>query len=183
MNLKEETYRIKQIMGILTEDRYKGYKRFLKKYVFTNTPDYILNDIFRETGDLGFEDMKGKSKNEIINYFNHGEGKKYVDRWANYNKKPQTITIDWSDLVEPLQNFLKNKMSGKNPNFPHSREKIINFIQNEPNLGKGDNEPIIVKYNSNGKIEEILGGHHRTYAAFELNNFKPITMKAYVNIH
>jgi hypothetical protein len=71
-------------------------------------------------------------------------------------------------------------MSGENPNLKHSREKLLQTIEREPNLGNGDNEPIIVKYNNEGKINDILGGNHRTYAAFELNNFGPIKMKAYV---
>ena len=71
-------------------------------------------------------------------------------------------------------------MSGENPNLSNSREKIIRTMEREPNLGNGDNEPIIVKYNNEGKIEDILGGNHRIYAAFELNNFNPIKMKAYI---
>jgi hypothetical protein len=71
-------------------------------------------------------------------------------------------------------------MSGENPNFPDSRERLLKTMENSPNLGKGINEPIILKYNSEGKIEDIVGGNHRTYAAFELNNFNPIKMKAYI---
>jgi hypothetical protein len=71
-------------------------------------------------------------------------------------------------------------MSGENENFPDSKEKLLNTMIREPNLGNGENEPIMIEY-KDGKIVEIPGGNHRTYAAFELNNFRPIKMKAYVS--
>jgi hypothetical protein len=182
MNLQEQIERIQSMMGIVTEDRYKGYRRFLKDNVFTNFPNYIINDMFRETGDLDYRDVQGMSKDEIIDYFNNGHGKRFFERYGNFEtrNKPKVIEIKWDDLIEPMQKFLKNKMSGENPNFPNSREKVIQTMDREPNLGNGDNEPIMVKYNSEGKIEDIVGGHHRTYAAFELNSFNPIKMKTYV---
>jgi len=54
---------------MLVETRLKGYRRFLKDNIFGFLPDYVLNDLFRETGDMGFRDMIGKSKQEIIDYF------------------------------------------------------------------------------------------------------------------
>ena len=182
MKLQEQISRIQSMMGVINEDRFKGYKRFLKNNVFTNFPDYVINDMFRETGDLDYKDIQGMSKNEIINYFYNGDGKRFFERYGDFEKKdkPRVIEIKWDDLVEPLQRFLKNKMSGENPNFPDSRERLLKTMENSPNLGKGINEPIILKYNSEGKIEDIVGGNHRTYAAFELNNFNPIKMKAYI---
>ena len=182
MNLQEQISRIKSMMGLITEDRFKGYRRFLKDNVFTNFPNHVINDMFRETGDLDYRDVQGMSKDEIINYFKNGHGKRFFERYGNFEtgKKPKVIEIKWEDLIEPIQKFLKNKMSGENPNLSNSREKIIRTMEREPNLGNGDNEPIIVKYNNEGKIEDILGGNHRIYAAFELNNFNPIKMKAYI---
>jgi hypothetical protein len=182
MNLQEQINRIHSMMGVINEDRFKGYKRFLKNNVFTNFPDYVINDMFRETGDLDYKDIQGMSKDEIINYFHNGDGKRFFERYGDFEKKdkPRVIEIKWDDLVEPLQRFLKNKMSGENPNFPDSRERLLKTMENSPNLGKGINEPIILKYNSEGKIEDIVGGNHRTYAAFELNNFNPIKMRAYI---
>jgi len=182
-NLQEQVSRIKSLMGVINEDRFKGYKRFLKDNVFNDFPEYIINDMFRETGDLDYKDVKGMSKDEIIDYFFNGRGKRFFDRYGNFNKKnkPKIIEIKWDDLIEPLQRFLKNKMSGENSDLNDSREKLLQTMKREPNLGNGKNEPIILKYNKEGKIEEIIGGNHRTYAAFELNNFNPIKMKAYVN--
>jgi hypothetical protein len=182
MKLQEQINRIQSMMGVINEDRFKGYKRFLKNNVFTNFPDYVINDMFRETGDLDYKDIQGMSKDEIINYFHNGDGKRFFERYGDFEKKdkPRVIEIKWDDLVEPLQRFLKNKMSGENPNFPDSRERLLKTMENSPNLGKGINEPIILKYNSEGKIEDIVGGNHRTYAAFELNNFNPIKMRAYI---
>jgi hypothetical protein len=176
MNLRES------IKKILKEDRFKGYKRFLKDNVFMDFPDYIINDMFRESGDLDYSQVQGMTKKQIIDYFLNGEGHKFFDRWGGYKgQKPKVVEIKWNDLTEPLQKFLKNKMSGENPNFPDSREKIVQMMNREPNLGKGDNEPVLLKYNNEGKIEDIPGGNHRTYVAFELNNFNPILMKAYVD--
>lgn len=169
--------------NVLTEDRYKGYKKFLKDNVFTDFPDYIINDMFRESGDLDYEQIKGMNKNQIIDYFLHKEGKRFFDRWGGFKgqKKSKIIKIKWEDLIEPLQKFLISKMSGKNSNFPNSRKKIISIMKQEPNLGDGNNEPIIIKVNNNGMVEDIPGGNHRLYAAFELNNFKPIKMNSYVS--
>ena len=72
MKLQEQINRIQSMMGVINEDRFKGYKRFLKNNVFTNFPDYVINDMFRETGDLDYKDIQGMSKDEIINYFHNG---------------------------------------------------------------------------------------------------------------
>ena len=170
------------MMGVISEDRYKAYKRFLKDNIFTEFPDYVISDMFRETGDLDYRDVQGMTKDEIIDYFNNGPGKRFFERYGNFEKgnKAKVIEIKWDDLIEPLQKFLKNKMSGENPNLSNSREKIIQTMDRQPNLGNGDNEPIIVKYDSEGMIEDVLGGNHRLYAAFELNDFQPIKMKAYI---
>lgn len=80
MNLQENIHRIKEVMGVINEDRYKGYKRFLKDNVFTNFPDYVINDMFRESGDLDYRNVKGMTKDEIINYFFNGDGNKYFER-------------------------------------------------------------------------------------------------------
>jgi DNA-binding LacI/PurR family transcriptional regulator len=42
---------------MLVETRLKGYRRFLKDNIFSFLPDYILKDLFRETGDMGFKDL------------------------------------------------------------------------------------------------------------------------------
>ena len=170
------------IKRILREDRFKGYKRFLKDNIFTDFPEYVINDMFRESGDLDYSEVQGMTKDQIIDYFFNGEGKQYFDRWGGYEgKNAKVVKIEWNDLTEPLQKFLKTKMSGEHPYFPNSKEKVIKTMEREPNLGKGDNEPILLKYNKEGKIEDISGGNHRTYAAFKLNDFKPILMKAYVD--
>ena len=182
MNLQENILRIKEVMGVINEDRYKGYKRFLKDNVFINFPDYIINDMFRESGDLDYRKVKGMTKDEIINYFFNGDGNKYFERWGGYKgQKSKVVEIKWEDLIEPIQKFLKNKMSGENPDMTDSREKLVKTMEREPNLGKGDNEPIMLIYNEEGKIKDIPGGNHRIYAAFELNNFNPILMNAYVS--
>ena len=69
MNLKES------IRRVLREDRYKGYKRFLKDNVFTDLPEYIINDMFRESGDLDYSQVQGMTKDQIIDYFFNGDGK------------------------------------------------------------------------------------------------------------
>ena len=74
------------MMGVINEDRFKGYKRFLKNNVFTNFPDYVINDMFRETGDLDYKDIQGMSKDEIINYFHNKTTAKKQNKILNaYN--------------------------------------------------------------------------------------------------
>ena len=48
-----------------------------------------------------------------------------------------------------------------------------------PGLGKGDHEPVIVRMEGD-KIVDIIGGRHRTFTAFLINDFGPIKLNAYV---
>ncbi len=116
---KLATLGLEETQTPINEDRYKGYKRFLKANVFIDFPDYIINDMFRETNDLDYSKIKGMKKDEIINHFFKGEGQHFFKRWGGFQgqKKPKVIEIKWEDLTKQLQDFLKNKMSGKNPNF------------------------------------------------------------------
>jgi hypothetical protein len=73
------------------------------------------------------------------------------------------------------------KHKGENPNFPVKdyEEKITNIQARTPGLGTGDHEPVIIKMEGE-KVVDILGGRHRTFAAFLKNDFQPIKLKAYV---
>lgn len=174
--LNEEITKIKSMLGLITEDRYKGFRRFLKDNLFGFMPDYVFNDIFRETGDFHFNQVKGMSKKEMIDYFTKGPGRAIYDRWGGFkSKRPVIVEIRWEDLVPELQRFLKDKMTDS------SKDKIQDIKEREPGLGFGKNEPILIKYNDEDKIEDIVGGNHRLYAAFELNDFEPILMNAYVS--
>ena len=104
------------IRRILREDRFKGQKRFLKDNIFTDFPEYVINDMFRESGDSDYSEVQGMTKDQIIDYFFNGEGKQYFDRWGGYEgKNAKVVKIEWNDLTEPLQKFLKTKMSGEHP--------------------------------------------------------------------
>ena len=88
---------------VLVETRLKGYRRFLKDNIFSFLPDYILHDLFRETGDMGFRDIKGKSKQEIIDYFKTGWGRQIWDRWSVFkDSKPEKIVIGIDDIDDDL---------------------------------------------------------------------------------
>jgi hypothetical protein len=175
-DLNEEIIKIKSMLGLITEDRYKGFRRFLKDNLFGFMPDYVFNEIFRETGDFHFEKVKGMSKKEMIDYFTKGPGRAIYDRWGGFkDRRTRIVELSWDDLTPELQRFLKEKMTGV------SKSKIEDIKEREPGLGFGKNEPILIKYNDEDKIEEIIGGNHRVYAAFELNNFDPILMNAYIS--
>ena len=166
---------------MLVETRLKGYRRFLKDNIFGFLPDYVLNDLFRETGDMGFRDMIGKSKQEIIDYFKTGWGKDIWDRWSVFkNSKPEKIEIGVNDLDDELLDFLKSKFSGKNKNFPDTPGKLEKYSKVMPHLGYGENEPILVVYDFDDKIVDIPGGTHRLWTAWQQNNFEPVLMNAYV---
>lgn len=166
---------------MLIETRLKGYRRFLKDNIFSFLPDYILKDLFRETGDMGFKDLVGKSKQEIIDYFKTGWGNEIWERWKVFkDSKPEKIVIGIEDLDEKLLNFLKSKFSGDNENFPNTLGKVEKYSQEMPHLGYGENEPILVVYDIEDKIVDIPGGTHRLWTAWKLNNFEPVLMNAYV---
>ena len=68
------------------------------------------------------------------------------------------------------------------------QKKIQRIMDTIPGLGAGDNEPVIFKMDGD-KVIEIIGGKHRTFAAFLKNSepgsdgkikFNPTKIKAYV---
>jgi hypothetical protein len=63
-------------------------------------------------------------------------------------------------------------------------QENINRIQSMMGVITEDRKDVLIK-NMIGNIGikdtfNMVGGNHRTYAAFELNNFNPIKMKAYI---
>jgi len=166
---------------VLVETRLRGYRRFLKDNIFSFLPDYVLHDLFRETGDMGFRDIIGKSKQEIIDYFKTGWGREIWDRWSVFkDSKPEKIVVGIDDLDDDLLEFLKSKFSGNNENFPDTPKKLEKYSEIMPSLGYGENEPILVVYDTNEKIVDIPGGTHRLWTAWKQNNFEPVLMKSYV---
>ncbi len=177
--------------GYLEESRFKGFERELRNKVFPHLPDFVFNDMYGHEGvkDYAVERTDDINKIGLEKFFKTDEFAKSVyDRYnLQWAKKPVVLELGWEDIGPEERNFLEDKHKGNNPNFPMDkyREKIDRIHDTIPRLGQGDNEPVIFKMDGD-KVIEILGGKHRTFAAFldretkEIIKDKPIKIKAYV---
>ena len=169
----------------LNEDRYKGFKREVYNRVFSHLPEFVFNDMYDREGLKDFIIDRGDDIQQMgmEEFFKNDEyGKEFHNRYdLNWTQKPVVLDLKWEDLDEKERNFLMTKHKGLNPNFPQEeyRAKIDRILSTSPGLGEGDHEPVILKM-SNGEVEDIMGGRHRTFAAFLKNDFRPIQLKAYV---
>ena len=173
--------------GFLNEARYKGYRREVYNRVFSHLPEFVFKDLYDREGLKHFIIDRGEDiqKMGMEEFFKNDEyGRDIFNRYnLNWAQKPVVLDLEWEDLGEEERNFLTTKHKGLDPNFPQPeyRAKIDRILSASPGLGTGEHEPVILKM-SNGKVEDIMGGRHRTFAAFLKNDFQPIQLKAYVGI-
>lgn len=161
--------------GLITEARYKAYRKFIKDNLFNFLPDYVFNEAYKITDGFDYETVKNMDEEQTIEYFARGNGRRIYDRFSGYkNKKPTKIQISFDDLSEDLQDMVKSEEGPET-------SKIEKMKERNPSMGFGENEPILVKYDLDEKIVDIPSGVHRLFTAFELNNYEPVLMKAYVS--
>lgn len=178
----------------LKESRFKGFERELKNRVFPHLPDFVFNDMYGHEGvkDYAVERTDDINRIGLEKFFKTDEFAKSVyDRYnLQWTKKPVVLELNWEDIGKEERDFLMKKHLGLNPNFPMDkyREKIQRIVDTIPGLGQGDHEPVIFKMEGNSVVD-VLGGRHRTFAAFLKNSetdsegkikFNPTKIKAYV---
>ena len=156
----------------------------VREKLFPDLPDHVLGDMKRE-GFASFledraEDIAEVGLEKLLSTDEYGRawGVRYDLNWS---QEPVILDVSWEDLGEKEQKFLMDKHKGLNKNFPKEDHdaRIADMKKRFPGLGKGDHEPVIVKMEGN-KIVDIIGGRHRTFAAFLINDFGPIKLNAYV---
>jgi len=152
--------------------------------LFPSMPDHVLGDMVRE-GFAGFleeraQDIAEVGLEELLSTDEWGKG--WYDRYnLDWSPQPVVLDISWEDLGEKERKFLMDKHKGLNKDFPKEDQdaRIADMKKRFPGLGKGDHEPVIVKMEGD-KIVDIIGGRHRTFTAFLINDFGPIKLNAYV---
>ena len=169
----------------LTEEDVKVWTpEEVREDLFPSMPDHVLGDMVRE-GFAGFlqeraADIAEMGLEELLSTDEWGKG--WYDRYnLNWAQEPAVLDVSWEDLGEKEQKFLMDKHKGLNKDFPKEDQdaRIADMKKRFPELGKGDHEPVIVKMEG-GKIVDIIGGRHRTFTAFLINDFGPIKLNAYV---
>jgi len=177
----------KKYLEINEMARFKGFERQLKNQIFPHVPEFVFNDMYGHEGLKDFAVDRGEDINKVgmEEFFATDEfARSWVDRYdLEWTQKPVILDLAWEDLGKKERSFLMGKHHGLNPNFPQDKyqEKIQRIIDTIPGLGEGDHEPVILQMDGD-KVIDILGGRHRTFAAFLKNNFEPIKIKAYVGI-
>ena len=169
----------------LAEARYKGFRREVKERDFPHLPEFVFKDLYDREGLKDYiedraEDIQHLGMEE---FFTTNEyAKESYDRYnLNWSKRPIVLDLNWEDIGAQERDFLMKKHRGADPNFPQEeyKAKLDRVLSTTPGLGTGDHEPVILKM-SGGKVEDIMGGRHRTMAAFIKSDFQPIKLKAYV---
>jgi hypothetical protein len=169
----------------LNEDRFKGFRREVQEKVYPHLPEFVFKDLYDREGlkDFLTDRTEDIQLHGIKKFFTTDEyAKDLYDRYnLDWTPKPVILDLKWEDLDAKERDFLMTKHKGENPNFPVKdyEEKITNIQARTPGLGTGDHEPVIIKMEGE-KVVDILGGRHRTFAAFLKNDFQPIKLKAYV---
>ena len=156
----------------------------VRSIFFPSMPDHVFGDMKREGFGSFLEDraddIEEQGLEKILTTDEYGKG--WYDRYnLNWAQDAQILELAWEDVGAKERKFLMDKYKGKNPDFPKADQerRYADMMQRFPGLGTGDHEPVIVKMEG-GKIVDIIGGRHRTFAAFLKNNFKPIKLNAYV---
>ena len=154
----------------------------VRSVFFPSMPDHVFNDMKRE-GFGSFlvdraDDIEEQGLEKIL--ATDEFGRDWYNRYnLNWTQDAQILDVSWEDIDAKVREFLMGKYEGNNPNFPNQKKRYADIMQRFPGLGTGDHEPVIVKMEG-GKIVDIIGGRHRTFAAFLKNDFKPIKLNAYV---
>ncbi len=156
----------------------------VRNELFPTMPDHVLGDMIRE-GFAGFleeraQDIADVGLEELLSTDEWGKG--WYDRYnLNWSPEPVVLDVTWEDVGEEERKFLMSKHEGANKNFPQEEyeAKIEKMKELFPGLGRGDHEPVIIKMEGD-KIVDIIGGRHRTFTAFLINDFGPIKLNAYV---
>ena len=171
--------------GYLNEARYKGFRREVYNRVYSHLPEFVFKDLYDREGLKDYVEDRAEDIQKIgmEEFFTTDEyAKESYNRYnLDWTQKPVILDLKREDLSTEERKFLMSKHKGLNPNFPQDeyQAKIDRILSTSPGLGEGEHEPVILKMDGE-KVEDIMGGRHRTFAAFLKNDFAPIQLKAYV---
>ena len=153
MNLNEQTYRIKQMMGLVVETRQGLFRWLVEK--LPNTPEYVIRDwiykMIQNSDDVN-------TKENIIDWID--EWVKDLE-WEHQKDFPITMDIFTDNTKKQLESRIQGEVRQDVDKDTERHETQKELLQS-----KGvSKEPIILFKTKNGKYE--LGeGWHRTTQTF-----------------
>ena len=151
---------------------------------FPNTPEYILQDYFRNVILMRAPHSVPPLK-EIINTYN-GDPIPYIKGdgngwWYNYLKGPwklQVLNVNPMDFADKTIRAFEERDFGEVDayNVPNDKERMS--TQMDMRRDDGMNEPVIVLLNPDGKYE-LMEGWHRTMSILKMGKFKSLMTNYY----
>lgn len=158
-------------------DKLKGY--------YSNTPEYVLNDIFNTNIKQHTNDIVKNYYNDPVLFLARFDG----GYWDNFLKGPwnlEIIDVNPEDFDENTVNAFIERDFGNIDSYLVPKDEERTSTQRRLAKPTGMNEPVIVVRKPNGKYE-LIEGWHRTMSILllgnngeDLKNWNKVKIRAFV---
>lgn len=158
-------------------DKLKGY--------YSNTPEYVLNDIFNTNIKQHTNDIVKNYYNDPVLFLTRFDG----GYWDKFLKGPwnlEIINVNPEDFDENTVNAFLERDFGNIDSYLVPKDEERTSTQRRLAKPTGMNEPVIVERNPNGKYE-LIEGWHRTMSILllgnngeDLKNWDKVKIRAFV---
>jgi hypothetical protein len=158
-------------------DKLKGY--------YSNTPEYVLNDIFNTNIKQHTNDIVKNYYNDPVLFLARFDG----GYWDKFLKGPwnlEIINVNPEDFDNNTVNAFLERDFGNIDSYLVPKDEERTSTQRRLAKPTGMNEPIIVERNPNGKYE-LIEGWHRTMSILllgnngeDLKNWDKVKIRAFV---
>jgi hypothetical protein len=158
-------------------DKLKGY--------YSNTPEYVLNDIFNTNIKQHTNDIVKNYYNDPVLFLARFDG----GYWDNFLKGPwnlEIIDVNPEDFDENTVNAFLERDFGNIDSYLVPKDEERTSTQRRLAKPTGMNEPVIVVRKPNGKYE-LIEGWHRTMSILllgnngeDLKNWNKVKIRAFV---
>ena len=158
-------------------DKLKGY--------YSNTPEYVLNDIFNTNIKQHTNDIIKNYYNDPVLFLARFDGG-YWDRFLKGPWNLEIINVNPEDFDDNTVNAFLERDFGNIDSYLVPKDEERTSTQRRLAKPTGMNEPVIVERNSNGKYE-LIEGWHRTMSILllgnngeDLKNWDKVKIRAFV---
>ena len=158
-------------------DKLKGY--------YSNTPEYVLNDIFNTNIKQHTNDIVKNYYNDPVLFLARFDG----GYWDNFLKGPwnlEIIDVNPEDFDDNTVNAFLERDFGNIDSYLVPKDEERTSTQRRLAKPTGMNEPVIVVRKPNGKYE-LIEGWHRTMSILllgnngeDLKNWNKVKIRAFV---
>jgi len=158
-------------------DKLKGY--------YSNTPEYVLNDIFNTNIKQHTNDIIKNYYNDPVLFLARFDGG-YWDRFLKGPWNLEIINVNPEDFDDNTVNAFLERDFGNIDSYLVPKDEERTSTQRRLAKPTGMNEPVIVERNPNGKYE-LIEGWHRTMSILllgnngeDLKNWDKVKIRAFV---